>query len=63
MPHETDLDRARRIVRAVFEEDLKGDVGYLARRSVPLSDRNDIVTRLVREFQVVRNDERLCAEA
>lgn len=60
---ETDLERAKRIVRAVFEDDLKGDVGYLARRSVPLSDRNDIVERLVREFQVVRTDERLRAKA
>lgn len=52
---ESDEDRARRIVRAVFDEDLKGDIGYLARRSVPLVDRNDIAKRLVREFAAIRS--------
>lgn len=63
MSRETDLERARRIVRAVFFEDLKGDVGHLARCAVPQADKDDIVKRLVREFQVVRTDERTCAEA
>lgn len=55
---ETDDERATRVVRAVFAEDLKGDVGYLARRSVSLDDRNDIIVRLIREFGEVRAAER-----
>ena len=58
MMHETDDERAARVVRAVFAEDLKGDVGYLARRSVSLEDRNDIIVRLIREFSEVRANER-----
>lgn len=53
---ETDEDRAQRIVRAVFMDDLKGDVGHLARRSVPLCDRQDIAKRLVVEFRRLRDE-------
>ena len=55
---ETDEDRAQRIVRDVFAEDLKGDVGHMARMAVPLSDRQDIARRLVQEFRKIRAEMR-----
>lgn len=55
---ETDEERAQRVVRAVFMDDLKGEVGHLARRSVPLSDRQDIARRLVKEFREIRQQMR-----
>lgn len=53
----TDEQRAQKIVREVFLFDLKGEIGRLARLSVPLSDRQDIAKRLLKEFQLLREDE------
>lgn len=53
---ESDEERALRVVRGVFFEDLKGDVGHLARRTVPFEDRQDIARRLVAEFSAIRGE-------
>lgn len=58
-PSETDEERAQRIVREVFMTDLKGDIGHLARLSVPLSDKQDIAKRLVDEFRALRQQMRM----
>lgn len=55
---ETDEERAQRVVRGVFMEDLKGEVGHLARKTVPLSDRQDIAKRLMIEFAAIRQQMR-----
>lgn len=56
---ETDEERAQRIVRAVFMDDLKGEIGHLARLSVPLADKQDIAKRLKREFEILRHQLRM----
>ena len=50
----SDRIRALRIVNAVFTKDIKGDIGKLARASVPKSDKMDIVSRVEREIRAVR---------
>lgn len=55
---ESDEERAQRVVRGVFMEDLKGEVGHLARKTVPLSDRQDIAKRLMIEFAAIRQQMR-----
>lgn len=50
----TDEQRAQKIVREVFLYDLKGEIGKMARIGVPLSDRQDIARRLVKEFRQMR---------
>lgn len=54
----TDEQLAKAVVRDVFMIDLKGDVGHLARRSVPLADRDDIARRLQVAFAKIREQER-----
>lgn len=59
----SDTELAKAVVRDVFMIDLKGDVGHLARRSVPLTDREDIAKRLELAFAKIREDERARANA
>ncbi len=54
----SDEERAKMIVREVFNYDLKGEIGRLARLSVPLSDRQEIAKRLLRHFSYIREAER-----
>ena len=51
-----DQERAAKIVREVFLYDLKGEVGHLARLSVPLEDRRSIEARLRRAFAQIREE-------
>ena len=56
----TDSDRelAKKVVIEVFNTDLKGEVGRMARNAVPKADKADIVNRVHALIQQVRDDER-----
>ena len=50
----TDREHAKRIVKAVFAEDIKGEIGRLARYAVPKEDKRAIVDRVEREIAAIR---------
>ena len=54
----TDEERAKKVVRDVLLYDLKGEIGTLARLGVPLVDRQAIIRRLTREFELARKNAR-----
>ncbi len=51
---QADRQRAKQIVEAVFFEDIKGDIGKLARHAVPSADKRAIVDRVEREIVSLR---------
>ena len=52
----TDRERAKQIVAAVFNDDIKGEIGRLARFAVPRSDKRAIVDRVEREIAALREE-------
>lgn len=52
----TDRERAKQIVFAVFNDDIKGEIGRLARFAVPKADKRAIVDRVEREIAALREE-------
>ena len=52
----TDRERAKQIVAAVFNDDIKGEIGRLARFAVPKADKRAIVDRVEREIAALREE-------
>ena len=53
-----DREFAKQIVADVFNKDLKGDIGRMARFGVSKEDKRDIVDRVHRLIGCIREDER-----
>lgn len=52
----TDRDLAKQVVAQVFNTDLKGEVGRMARWGVSKEDKRDIVNRVHRLITTVRQE-------
>jgi len=53
-----DMELAKQVVIDVFNIDLKGEIGRMARGGVPKEDKADIADRVFKLIQKVRADER-----
>jgi hypothetical protein len=53
-----DRELAKQVVIEVFNTDLKGEVGRMARNAVPKSDKAAIVNRVHNLIQQIRDEER-----